>query len=166
MHATSRSGRRLVRCWICARFGADYALEVADHRGVGVRAGRRADDVERVVHIRDPVAQRLVHRVFQRAAPAGDGDDFRAEQLHPEHVGRLPPHVLRAHVYHARQAEARAHGGGGDAVLARAGLCNDARLAHADREQDLPDAVVDLVRAGVIELVALEPHLRAAQRFG
>jgi hypothetical protein len=31
-----------------------------------VRAGGGADDVERVMHIRHPVAQRLVHRVLQR----------------------------------------------------------------------------------------------------
>jgi hypothetical protein len=51
-------------------------------------------------------------------------------------------------------------------MLARAGLRDDPRLAHADREQDLADAVVDLVRAGVVQLVALEPDLRAAQIFG
>jgi hypothetical protein len=48
-------------------------------------------------------------------------------------------------------------------VLAGAGLGDDPRLAHAHRQQDLADAVVDLVRAGVVELVALEPDLRAAE---
>ena len=37
-----------------------------------------------------------------------------------------------------------------------------APLAHALREQRLADAVVDLVRAGVIEVLALQPDLRAA----
>ena len=64
------------------------------------------------------------------------------------------------------QAEARAGGGGGDAVLAGAGLGDDARLAHAPREQDLAEHVVDLVRAGVIELFALEIDLRAAEMRG
>ena len=64
------------------------------------------------------------------------------------------------------KAEARADGGCCDAMLARAGFRDDAGLAHADREQDLPDAIVDLVRAGVIELVALEPDLRASQCLG
>jgi hypothetical protein len=48
-------------------------------------------------------------------------------------------------------------------VLARAGFGDDPRLAHALREQDLADAVVDLVRAGVVQLVALEVDLRAAK---
>ena len=42
-----------------------------------------------------------------------------------------------------------------------AGLGDDALLAHAAREQDLPHHVVDLVRAGMVELVALEVDFRA-----
>ena len=44
-----------------------------------------------------------------------------------------------------------------------AGFGDDARLAHAPREQRLADHVVDLVRAGVIEVLALQPDLRAAK---
>ncbi len=51
-------------------------------------------------------------------------------------------------------------------MLAGTGFGDNPGLAHALREQDLPDAIVDLVRAGVIELVALEPHLCTAQRLG
>ena len=45
---------------------------------------------------------------------------------------------------------------------AGAGLGNDARLAHAARQQDLAQHVVHLVRAGVIEILALEVDFRAA----
>ena len=160
--ATSRSGRRPVRACSCAlRFGADHALEIAHQFGIGMRAGRGADDVEGVVDVGDPVAQRLVHRVLQRARAALHADHLGAEQLHAEHVGRLPLHVARAHVDHAGQAEARGDGGGGHAVLASAGLRDDPGLAHAQCEQDLPDAIVDLVRAGVVQFVALEPDLCA-----
>jgi hypothetical protein len=41
-------------------------------------------------------------------------------------------------------------------VLAGAGLGDDARLAHALGEQRLAERVVDLVRAGVVEVLALE----------
>ena len=37
-------------------------------------------------------------------------------------------------------------------------------LAHADGEQDLADAIVDLVRAGVVQLITLEPDLRTFAR--
>ena len=86
-----------------------------------------------------------------------------AEQAHAEHVRLLPLDVALAHVDDALQAEARRHRRGRDAVLAGAGLGDDAALAHAPGEQDLADRVVDLVRAGVGELVALEVDARAAE---
>ena len=43
-------------------------------------------------------------------------------------------------------------------MLARAGLGDDARLAHAPGEQRLAERVVDLVRARVREVLALEQH--------
>ena len=54
----------------------------------------------------------------------------------------------------------------GDAVLAGAGLGDDAGLAHAARKQHLAEAIVDLVGAGVIELVALEVDLGTAEVLG
>ena len=71
--------------------------------------------------------------------------------------------VFRAHVDVALKPKQRGGGGGGDAVLAGAGLGDDALLAHALGEQRLADGVVDLVRAGVIEVFALEIDLRAAE---
>ena len=145
---------------------ADDRLEVADHRRIGVRAGHRADAVEGVAHVRHPVAQRVVHRVLERAAARRHRHHRRAEQPHAEDVGLLPLDVVRAHVDDALEPELGADGGGGDAVLARPGLGDDAGLAHAPGEDDLPEHVVDLVRAGVVQLVALEVDLGAAQALG
>ena len=47
-------------------------------------------------------------------------------------------------------------------MLAGAGLGDDAPLAHALGEQDLADGVVHLVRAGVVQILALEVDARAA----
>ena len=85
---------------------------------------------------------------------AGDG---RAEQPHALDVGHLAAHVLRAHVDDALQAEQRARRRGGHAVLARAGLGDDPRLAHALGQQALAERVVELVRARVHQVLALEP---------
>ena len=52
-----------------------------------------------------------------------------------------------------------------DAVLPSAGFGDDAPLAHAPRQQALPQRIVDLVRAGMGEVFTLEVYLRAAQRF-
>ena len=46
---------------------------------------------------------------------------------------------------------------------ARAGLGDDALLAHALGQQSLADGVVDLVRAGMVKVFALQVDLRAAQ---
>jgi hypothetical protein len=51
-------------------------------------------------------------------------------------------------------------------VLAGAGLGDDALLAHAARQHDLAEHVVHLVRAGVVELLALEIDLGAAEMLG
>jgi hypothetical protein len=51
-------------------------------------------------------------------------------------------------------------------MLAGAGLGDDPGLAHALGQQDLAEAIVDLVRTGVVELVALEVDLRAAEMLG
>ena len=132
-----------------------------------MRAGGRADEVEGVVDVGRP--SRAAPRSSRPSAcrePDVTGHDLGAQQLHAEDVGLLPLDVGRAHVDDAGQAEARADRRGGDAVLAGAGLGDDARLAHAPGQQDLAEHIVDLVRAGVIQLVALEVDLRAAEMLG
>ena len=143
---------------LLARFHADDALEVPHHHRERVRAADRADAVVGVLHGGDPVPERLVHRVLERAAARGDRDDLRAEHAHPGDVQRLPPGVFLAHVDHAVQAEQGARGRGGHAVLAGAGLGDDAGLAHPPGQQGLAEDVVDLVRAGVRQVLALEQH--------
>lgn len=143
-------------------FLADDLLEVAHHRGIGVGAGHGADDVEGVVHVGHPVAHGLVERILERAAARFHRHHGGAQQAHAVDVGALALHVLGAHVDDALEAVARADGGRGHAVLAGARLGNDAGLAHAPGEHGLADHVVDLVRARVVEVFALEVDLRAA----
>src|SRR6056297_1227034 len=73
---------------------------------------------------------------------------------------------MRAHVDDAFQAELGADRGRGHAVLTGAGFRDDAGLAHAAGEDDLAQHVVDLVRTGVVQLVALHVDLRPAQPLG
>lgn len=44
-------------------------------------------------------------------------------------------------------------------MLARAGLCNDAALLHAQTQQRLPQGIVDLVSACVVQILTLEVDL-------
>ncbi|GAA3067995.1 hypothetical protein GCM10020000_60450 [Streptomyces olivoverticillatus] len=118
------------------------------------------------VDVGDPVAERLVDGVLEGAAAGLHGDDLGAEHPHAGDVERLALGVDLAHVDGAFEAEEGAGGGGGDAVLARAGLGDDAGLAHALGEQRLAQHVVDLVGAGVVEVLALEEDAGAARVFG
>ena len=74
-------------------------------------------------------------------------------------------HVLGAHVDVALEAEQRARRRRRDAVLPGAGLGHDAPLPHPHREQRLAERVVDLVRAGVRQVLALQKDPRAAARL-
>ena len=93
---------------------------------------------------------------FSVRAPASTGATSAPEQPHALDVRRLAAHVLGAHVDDALEPEQRAGGRRGDAVLAGAGLGDHPRLAHPLREQRLADRVVDLVGAGVGEVLALQ----------
>ena len=170
-HAGDRDRRQppLGRQHLLARLLADHRLELAHHQRVGVRPHGAAQQVVGGAHVRHPVANGLVDGVLERARAGVDGAHLGAEQLHAEDVERLPPHVLGPHVDDAFEAEERAHRGGGDAVLAGPGLGDDASLAHAPGQQRLPERGVDLVRAGVRQILALEVEprgIRAGQPLG
>jgi hypothetical protein len=128
-----------------------------------MRAVGRAEDVVRAADVRDPVAHGFVHGFLERLLAGVDRHDLRAEHLHAVDVERLALAIHRAHVDDAFHAE---HGGDrrrGHAVLAGAGFGDDAGLAHAFGDEDLAERVVDLVRAGVQQVFALEINLRAAE---
>ena len=98
--------------------------------------------------------------------PVVDRDDLGAEQPHPGDVEGLPLGVDLAHVDGAVEPEQGRGGRGGDAVLAGAGLGDDAGLAHPLGQQGLAEDVVDLVGAGVVEVLALEDDPGAAGVLG
>ena len=110
-----------------------------------------------------PLAHRLADGVLQRPGAALYRMDRRAEQPHAVDVERLALDVLASHEDLALHAEERRRRRRRDAVLPRAGLGYEARLAHALREERLSEHVVYLVRAGVVQVLALEVYLRAAQ---
>ena len=159
-HATTRSGSSPFEdgAALFAGLVADDTLELAHDPRERVRAHDRADAVVRALDARDPLAHGVVHRVLEGRAARFDGDDLRTEQAHAPHVEGLALDVDRAHVDGALQSEQRGRGRGRHAVLACAGLRDDSLLAHAAGEERLAEHVVDLVRAGVGEVLALEEH--------
>jgi hypothetical protein len=126
-----------------------------------MRAEHRTQHVVRVANARHPVAHGLVDGVFECSAAGIHLGHLGAQQLHALHIQVLPPCVLAAHVDGARQLVSRRGGRGRDAVLPGAGFRDHARLAHAARQQTLADGIVDLVRAGVQQVLAFEEHAAA-----
>ena len=110
----------------------------------------------RRLDVRDPVADRLARRLLERLRAELDRAHLGAEQVHPLDVRRLPAHVLGPHVDDALEPEPGADGRGRDAVLAGARLGDDPLLAEPPREHGLAEGVVQLVRARVEEILALQ----------
>ena len=106
-------------------------------------------------HVRDPIAHRFADRFLKGGLSRRDGNDFRAQKFHARDVERLAFYVHRAHVDYSFATEPRRHRSGGNAVLTRAGLSDDAVFTHSLREQDLTERVVDFVRSGVKQVLAL-----------
>ena len=120
----------------------------------------------RAAEVRHPVAHGFVDGFLQRFLARVNRHDVRAEHFHAINIEFLPLAIHRAHVDDAFHAEHRGDGGGGHAVLARAGFGDDAGLAHAPGEEDLAHRVIELVRAGVVQILALEINFRAAEFLG
>ncbi len=161
--AISTSGRRpKASCALALGLLADHGMEIPHQHRVGVRAGHRAEDVVGGLHVGDPVADRLAGGVLEGGGAGGHRLHRGPQQPHAEHIQGLTAHVLGAHVDHALQTEAGTDGGGGHPVLAGAGLGDDPLLAHPQRQQGLAQGVVDLVGAGVVEVLALQPEARSA----
>ena len=86
--ATSISGSARALEHLGAGFLADHALEIADHLGIGMRTGRRADACRmcrRTLVTQSRSASFIAS--FSVAAPEVTGARLRAEQFHAEQLG-------------------------------------------------------------------------------
>jgi hypothetical protein len=63
--------------------------------------------------------------------------------------------VLLSHVNDAAAPKQRGYRGRGNTVLSGAGFGDNPRFAHPPGQQYLADGIVDLVRAGVIQVLTL-----------
>src|SRR5262245_45639141 len=144
---------------LAARLLADDPLEGAHDVRIRVRTNGRTEQVVTRLDGSYPIAEGLADGVLERACAGGDRADLCAEQPHAIHIHRLALGVFFAHIHHALQAEHGAHRCSRHAMLTCAGFSDDASLAHPLRQKALADGVVDLVRAGVREVLAFEPHL-------
>ncbi len=129
-----------------------------------MRSERGTQAVERAGWIGHPVTEGLIDGRAQRAVATGDGHHGGAHQAHAADVWRLARHVDLTHVDRAWQANACAGRGSRHTMLAGAGLGHHALRTHATRDQRLAQCVVDLVRTGVRQILALD-QISAPQRL-
>ncbi len=94
--------------------------------------------------------------------PDSTGMTVAPKQLHPVNIGSLPLHIRRSHVNDTLHSIAGGYRRAGHAMLSRAGLGDYPRFAHAPRQQRLSDGIVDLMRAGMVQVFALQQYLCAA----
>lgn len=128
-----------------------------------MRAHDGAQHVVRVVDALRPLAERGRHGVLERGRALVHRVHARAQEAHAVHVERLALGVLAAHEHLALHAHERRRRGGGHSVLASARLGDEAGLPHPLCQQRLAQHVVDLVRARMVQVLALQVYLRAAQ---
>ena len=81
---------------------------------------------------------------FSVRLPLSTRQHLGTQQPHAEHIERLPLHVLGAHVDVALEAKQRAGRGRRHAMLTRAGLRDDASLAHPTASSAWPSALLIL----------------------
>ncbi len=145
---------------------SDDRLKISYHHRIGVRPGGGADDVKSIAHTAHPVAHGFIHCVFKRGRAAFNRHDFRAQNFHAKNIGSLAADVFFAHEYFAFHAEKRRDGGCRHAMLSCAGFGNDFLFAHSAGQKRLSQRIVDFMRTGMIQILALEINFCAAQGFG
>ncbi|MNR50820.1 hypothetical protein D3C85_1703970 [compost metagenome] len=79
----------------------------------------------------------------------------RAEQLHSEHIKRLPASIFSSHIddaFHIKHGAGRCRS---NTVLSGTGLGDNSLGTHPLSQQNLANSVVDLMRPSMIQILAL-----------
>ena len=127
---------------------------------IGMRSHRGTQRIIGAVGIGHPIAQGLIDGGAQSFIAACHRHHGGPQQLHAIHIGCLPLDIDRAHVHHAGHSEPCGRCRACHPVLAGAGFRDDALGSQALCQQRLPDGVVDLMRAGMRQVLAFQPDLR------
>ena len=145
---------------------AHNGLEVPDHQGEGVGPHHGADAVNAVPVIRGIGGKGRIHRLFQGGKAFRYGNHVGSQNLHSCHVGSLLLNVHLPHVNVALQAKVGGGGSQSHAVLSGAGFGDDLFLSHVLGKEGFSHAVVQLVGAGVVQILPLGVKLDVPQGGG
>jgi len=111
-----------------------------------------------VIHVGDPVSDCFTCRILQGSGSSGHWYYLGPQQPHANDIQLLAPHVFLTHVDNTTKPETGTDCRGRDSVLSRACFCNDPFLAKPGCEEGLTNRVVYLVRASMVEVLALQEY--------
>ena len=140
-------------------FFADDRLQACHHVGVRMRPYGRTYHVVCVFGVAAPVAYGFIGGILQGFVSRGDRAHFGSQHLHFFHVDVLACHVGFAHIHHAFHVHQCADRSGRYSVLSGSGFGDDAFLSHSPCQQHLPDGVVYLVCACMVQVLPLQVNL-------
>ena len=144
-------------------FLRDHRLKIPHDGGERVRPHHRTEAVVGVADPGGPLAHGFRNRVLQRGSPGPYRDDFGSEQTHAVDIEGLPPGILLSHENHALHSHQRCRRGRCHPVLACARFRDQTGLSHFFCKKRLSQHVVDLVRAGMVQILPFEIDFRAAK---
>ena len=129
-----------------------------------------ADQADALLYLRQALAGRdpatPYYRLFEGGKPVRNLHYVCAENFHSRNVGGLFFDVYGAHIDVALQPKIRGGGGKRNAVLSRARFRNHLFLAHIFSKKCFAHTMIKLVRARVIEVLALDVKLNVPKRSG
>ena len=123
---------------------------------------------QHIVGISDPprpLSHRLGHGVFQSCRSGCHRVDLRSEKAHPVNVECLPLRILLTHEYFTLHTHESRRSSRCNAVLPRSCLRDHSCLSHLLCKKHLPQHVVDLVGACMVQVFTLQIDLSPAQIF-
>mmetsp|Transcript_11920 Transcript_11920/g.22798 ORF Transcript_11920/g.22798 Transcript_11920/m.22798 type:complete len:366 (+) Transcript_11920:367-1464(+) len=143
---------------LLTHFTSHDTLKVLDNGGKGMRTNGGSNQVVRVANIGYPITHGFVDGVLESRLAIMDGDNLSTQGVHTENIQLLTFAVNGSHVHGAIQTELGTNSGGSDTVLSGTGFGNDTRLTNTLGQQGLSNRVVNLVSAGVGQVLALQPN--------
>ena len=141
----------------------DDRLEVPHHLRERMRPHDRSDRIQVIGRVRQVLLESTVHGFLQRGRSPRHRHQPAPQNAHLRDVRVLFLDVHLAHVDLAGNAHQCTGGCQCHPVLTGSGFGNHLLLAHEAGQQCFAQAVVDLVRTRMVEVLALEMDLRAAQ---
>ena len=171
IRATPDTGRNLRRQTafahqkLLARLFTHDLLEITHHHRERMRTHHRADRIDTADRVLEIFLERRIDRVLERGGTACHGHQVTAQDLH---LGDVRVFLLDIHLTHVDLTGDTDQGAGRrqrHTMLPGPGLGQHLLLPHVLGQQCLADTMIDLVRTGMVEILAFQEDARTTEFF-